>query len=454
MKNILITIIFLGILPSSSISQTITTDFYPEKDNSIFSDNINNSNGAGLNIFAGKTLQNTNRRGLVKFDISSIPANVQIDNASLQMAVIRSSGNSSTEHSFTIHKTLQNWGEGTSNGLGSGDAAQGNDATWQYSLFSSSTPWTTQGGNFVATASATASVGFSQFPVNFGVWSSTTVKNDVESWVNTPSNNFGWTIVGDENTAGSAKGFGSREQIAAYRPKLTITYTLPIVDKILINEVNPSKKWIEFYNPSANPVNLANYWIVNGASSANIGGGNVSVLNGNLLLNSGKYAVVAWTNLGQSTGEIALFNKNPTDNTAIMKDYVQYGAGSQSKAAAAVTAQVWNNATAFLQANITTNTYSLNPTGNYMSGQETDVTSWLVQKQTPSYKNEICPATLTLSSSLIDDSYQSSGQLNATGSVSSTSNIKLRSATAIVLEDLFEINKGAVFEAKIGGCIN
>jgi hypothetical protein len=89
-----------------------------------------------------------------------------------------------------------------------------------------------------------------------------------------------------------------------------------------------------------------------------------------------------------------------------------------------------------------------------MSGQETNATSWLVQKQTPNYKNEICPATLTLSSSLIDASYQSSGQLNTTGSVSSTSNVKLRSATDIVLDDVFVINKGAIFEAKIGGCVN
>jgi hypothetical protein len=452
MKNILIIIIFLEILPLSSISQTITTDFYPEMDNSVYSDNINNSNGAGLLLFSGRTQTTSIRRALVKFNISVIPNNSIISNVSLQIAVVKSS-NVAISHNFTLHKLLKNWGEGTSVGNGEGGQggqAQGNDATWQYSKFATTTTWDNIGGDFASTVSASASA----IQDRYCIWNSTEMKDDVISWVSTPLSNFGWLIKGEESTPGSAKGFASKENTVIPKPKLTITYTLPIVDKILINEVNPSKKWIEFYNPSANPVNLANYWIVNGASSANIGGGNVTVLNGNLLLNPGQYVVVAWTNLGQSTGEVALFNKIPTDNTAIMKDYVQYGAGSQSKAAAAVTAQVWNNATDFLQANITTNTYSLNPAGNFMSGQETNATSWLVQKQTPSYKNEICPTSLTLSSSLIDASYQSSGQLNETGSVSSTSNIKLRSATAIVLDDLFVINKGAIFEAKIGGCVN
>lgn len=441
-----------------SFSQTFTVDFFPEKDNSMFSENNNFSDGAGLYLFAGKTGSNANfqlRRGLVKFNTSAIPTNAQISNATLQIPILRSPNNSSTPYNFAIHKVLQNWGEGTSLSLGNGAQAQGTDATWRYSLYNSSTQWTTLGGNFTATASATANIGFSDFPVNFGVWTSTTVNNDVASWVATPANNFGWIIIGNETTANSARGFGSREQIQAYRPKLTISYSLPIIDKILINEVNPTKKWIEFYNPSANAVNLANYWLTNGVISDNIGGGNTTVLNGNLLLNAGKYVVINWTNQGQNTGEIALFNKIPTDNTAIMKDYVQYGAGNQSRATAAVTAQVWDGANAFLLTiNISTNSYSLNPTGNFLSGTDTNSMSFLTQKETPSNKNEVCPTTLTLSGNIIDATYQSAGQLKLTGNVSSISNVKLNSQTSILLENLSILNSGAVFEAKIGACEN
>ncbi len=453
-------LVFVVFSLKNSFSQTTTIDFYPEKDNSMFSESINNSDGAGLYIFAGKTTQTTIslRRGLVKFNISSLPSNAIIENASLQLAVMRSSGNTTTPHSFAIHKVLQNWGEGTSSSLGTGAAAQGTDATWKYSLFNFLTQWTTLGGNFVATASASASVSYSDFPVNFGVWTGTQLNNDVSAWLSNPNSNFGWTIIGQENVSGSAKGFGSREQsgpFLAYRPKLTITYSLPVEEKILINEVNPQKKWIEIYNPSANAVNLANYYLVNGANVDNIGGGNITVLNGGLTLNAGKYVVINWTNLSQNTGEIAIFDKIPSNNTAIMKDYIQYGAANQSKAAAAVTAQVWNSATAFLPTiTLNTNSFSLNPMGNFLSGKDTNSTSWLVQKETPSIKNDICPSNLSLAGNIVGASYQSVGQLKSTGTVSNISKIQLKSEQSILLENLFFVNNGATFEAKIGGCSN
>ena len=48
---------------------------------------------------------------------------------------------------------------------------------------------------------------------------------DVQSWLDSGSN-FGWILVGDEGTDGSAKGFSSREDgTAANRPQLTIDFT-------------------------------------------------------------------------------------------------------------------------------------------------------------------------------------------------------------------------------------
>ncbi|WP_394993472.1 DNRLRE domain-containing protein [Emticicia sp.] len=456
MKNLLLFIICFGLLPLNSISQTFTVDFFPEKDNSIFSENINNSNGAGTNLFSGRTQGTAGteiRRALVKFNITSLPANAQIESATLQIAVTNSANSTTDSHNFSIHKVINNWGEGASIGLGKGSPAQINDATWLHSFYNYSN-WISAGGDYMSNPSASAFVKYGSVDLEFGIWSSNLMTNDITNWISSPSTNFGWIIIGEESTIGSAKRFSSREETIFPKPTLTITYSLPIEDKILINEVNPSKKWIEFYNPSVNTINLANYWLTNGALSDNINGGNVMVLNGNLVLNAGKYVVVSWTNLGQNTGEIALFNKNPTDNAAIMKDYVQYGAENQSKATAAVTAQVWDNATAFLPANIMVNTYSLNPTGNFLSGKDTNSTSWLVQKETPSYKNEICPALLTLSGTLIEATYQSIGQLKSTGSISANQNIKLNSEKSIVLENLFFVNSGAVFEAKIGGCNN
>jgi hypothetical protein len=51
---------------------------------------------------------------------------------------------------------------------------------------------------------------------------------NVQGWLDTPSSNFGWLVLGDETASASAKSFDSREStMAANRPALTIDYTSP-----------------------------------------------------------------------------------------------------------------------------------------------------------------------------------------------------------------------------------
>lgn len=444
MSKKLIVILLFSI---NAFAQT-TVELTPTQDNSMFSEYTSNSNGAGVNIFAGRTLRGTLRRGLIKFDVSSIPSNAQITSVSLTLATLRSAQNGNSQHSFSLHKLLKTWGQGTSNALGTGATATANDATWQYNLFNSS-QWTTAGGDFVATASATASARKDEFCV----WSGAGLISDVSAWVSSPSTNHGWIIIGQENVNGSAKGFASREYIADLRPVLSITYTIPPSDKILINEVNPNQKWIELYNPSTQVVILNNYYVVNNAYTSALVGGSVNVLNGNLSLNPNEYIVLGWNDIGTTTGEIALYNNNPTGSGIIM-DYVQYGATNQSRATAAVTAQVWNSATAFLTGvNLTTNTYSLDPSVSYpQGGKSSNATHWLVRKQTPTYQNVICPNTLNLTGNIINAQYNSTGDFISTGSLNSTSNTSFISQKAIILNPSFRIDSGGVFEAKIEVC--
>src|SRR5262249_31170847 len=83
--------------------------------------------------------------------------------------------------------------------------------------------WTNAGGDFVSTVSASTSVG----GVGSYTWGSTDqMVTDVQGWLDTPSSNFGWIVLGNETTASSAKRFDSRENsTAANRPTLTIDYT-------------------------------------------------------------------------------------------------------------------------------------------------------------------------------------------------------------------------------------
>ena len=191
------------------------------------------SNGAGDGIFAGRTLTNGVRRGLIMFDLSSIPAGSTITTATLSLVCIRAGSTFTVRED--LHRLIASWGEaGSISDGGGGGAAQAGDATWLYRFYTSSS-WTTPGGDFSATVSATAQVGL---PDTY-TWSGPGLLADVQGWVNVPATNFGWIVVGEEvpvfvtEAIGAApistvKMFGSRENtLPQARPVLSVTYTPP-----------------------------------------------------------------------------------------------------------------------------------------------------------------------------------------------------------------------------------
>jgi hypothetical protein len=84
--------------------------------------------------------------------------------------------------------------------------------------------WTTPGGDFSAIASATTNLA----GLGFYTWKSAQMKADVQSWLDTPANNFGWVVTGDESgTVGTAKRLDSRENpTSANVPVLKVFYTV------------------------------------------------------------------------------------------------------------------------------------------------------------------------------------------------------------------------------------
>jgi hypothetical protein len=118
------------------------------------------------------------------------------------------------------------WGEGSSNAdgqEGAGALAMVGDATWLHTFFSSSS-WAQPGGDFDDVPLATTLVGGN----GRYQWQSTELTDSVLSWHTNPLDNFGWMLIGDEVTLGSAKRFDSRENAdAASQPALTIIYTVP-----------------------------------------------------------------------------------------------------------------------------------------------------------------------------------------------------------------------------------
>jgi hypothetical protein len=208
-----------GIAPSLAIADIININ--PIKDNTLYEFDPaegDHSNALGNHFFAGETAMGELRRGVLAFDIAgNIPAGSAILGVTLSLNMSRTLD---TPRTIELHKVLADWGEGTSvapGEEGDGAPATTNDATWRHRFFDTIF-WTTEGGDFSATVSASQSVG----AVGMYTWSSSQMVADVQSWLNDPATNFGWLVLGDESEIATAKRFDTRE--SASPPVLTIQY--------------------------------------------------------------------------------------------------------------------------------------------------------------------------------------------------------------------------------------
>jgi hypothetical protein len=194
----------------------------PMRDNSMYEEYIENSNGAGY-LFAGRAGGGGIRRALLRFDVAgAIPPGAQIDSAALRLTVSRAA--TSDPLPATLHRVLADWGEAGSNAgerAGIGAAAQPGDATWT-TRFYPSVAWLTPGGDFVPSASLTGMIGGDG---TYTLASTPALTDDVQDWLDAPASNFGWVLRVDESAPGTARRIDSRESPAATRPALTIVYT-------------------------------------------------------------------------------------------------------------------------------------------------------------------------------------------------------------------------------------
>jgi hypothetical protein len=205
-------------------ARAATIDINPSKDNTLYeyvASDGDRSNALGDHFFAGMTAQAEIRRGVIAFDIAgNIPAGSTITSVTLTLNMSRTiSGDETVE----LHKLLADWGEGTSNANseeGQGAPATPNDATWRHRFYDT-VFWTNMGGDFSLTTSASQVVG----DIGLYVWTSAQMVADVQSWLDDPTNNFGWLVLGDESTSPTSKRFDTRE--SATPPVLTVEYTEP-----------------------------------------------------------------------------------------------------------------------------------------------------------------------------------------------------------------------------------
>lgn len=194
----------------------------PSADTTIQSAFAGNNFGGGLSITAGGRRNGGATRGLLLFDIAAnLPAGATISSVSLNLHVVNtpSGGPNST---FDLNRILDSWGEGVGSDRG-GSPATANQSTWN-SRFFSSTLWTTPGGDFSSSLSASRLInGNGSYIFN----STPNLVSDVQSWLESPSANFGWMLRSEsEATAASIRRFGSRGA-GANSPTLTVIYSVP-----------------------------------------------------------------------------------------------------------------------------------------------------------------------------------------------------------------------------------
>ena len=204
------------------VSKTVVLT--PLKDNTLYQTFDGSlSNGAGVHLFAGATNTFQLRRALIAFDVAAqIPPGSTITHVTLVLYESQSiAGSESTE----LHRVTADWGQGSSDAGtvrdGIGSASRTGDATWIHTFFPDRR-WSKPGGDFDAVADAIADVnGFGE-----STWgSSAAMIARVQDWLDHPSANFGWIVIGNEATARTAKRFDSREVVPdSTRPALTVDF--------------------------------------------------------------------------------------------------------------------------------------------------------------------------------------------------------------------------------------
>ena len=202
-----------------------TTEIVADRDNTLFESGDGElSSGAGRTLYAGRINFHEDgfveRRGILHFDLSSIPEGADVISASVRVQVTKVPPLPPTGLSFFLHRCLADWGEGSSSSFG-GDGAPSttNDATWLHGFYPGVT-WSNPGGDFDAAPSGTTIMdGLGSY-----TFTGAGLAADVQSWID-GNDNHGWIMIGDVSEPRTVRQIASREYaIASQRPTLIVEW--------------------------------------------------------------------------------------------------------------------------------------------------------------------------------------------------------------------------------------
>ena len=218
-----VAIVALGANARSASAESVVV--HAAMDTTIYEETPSNSNGSGAYLFAGNNADAAARRALMAFSLgSSVPPGSTVQSVELTLYLSRTKLG---DNDLELHRLTAAWGEGRSNAPGNeggGAPADQGDATWSHRRWPDS-PWASPGGDFDPAASASTVV--SDTTATLYNWSTPAMVEDVQTWLDDPTHNFGWILVGASDAAGSVKRFGSRNGNSSVSPQLTVVFTPP-----------------------------------------------------------------------------------------------------------------------------------------------------------------------------------------------------------------------------------
>ncbi len=167
------------------------------------------------------------KHGLIRFDLSSLPVEVKIDSAWLELYLVKRRTPQSAPKSLGIFRINRPWDEGSGNDLAGYDGrpVAAGECSWQYASYPGQ-PWSQSGAEgvpadrlgtpeYVRTISPSDSL---------GKWYSWNITSLVQFWLSHPDSNFGLLLR--EPSVSPATGilnFASGEYTTeTLRPKLTL----------------------------------------------------------------------------------------------------------------------------------------------------------------------------------------------------------------------------------------
>ncbi|MFC1507237.1 DNRLRE domain-containing protein [Thermoproteota archaeon] len=166
--------------------------------------NVNNDGYAVFNVGVSSSVIT---RGLVKFDLSSIPLGSTINTASLMLYGSGRSGDP-TGRTYAVYRVTKDWVE--------------NQATWN--SYRTGILWDTTGGDFSTDGASSTTV-----PSSIGWWMTWDVTTIVKTWIEDGQPNYGFLILDLNEVVPDPTGFigfDSKESIFTdWRPILEIDWS-------------------------------------------------------------------------------------------------------------------------------------------------------------------------------------------------------------------------------------